>query len=74
MDVQTKRYRFAGNFIVVYLLIVSLLSGIFIFSFNLYRDYITRFEVGLETGILVAELAPLIERALDRGDADVGAA
>ena len=68
MDVQTKRYRFVGNFIVVYLLIVSLLSAVFIFSFNLYRDHITRFEVGLETGTLVAEPGPLIEQSLGRGD------
>ena len=68
MVVQTKRYRFVGNFIVVYLLIVSLLSAVFIFSFNLYRDHINRFEVGLETGTLVAELGPLIEQSLGRGD------
>ena len=68
MDVQTKRFKIAGNFIIVYLLIVSLLSGVFIFSFNLYRDYISRFEVGLETGALVAELSPMIEQSLDRGE------
>ena len=70
MTFEKKRYNFAGRFFVVYILIVSVLSAVFIFSFSLYRDYISRFEIGLETGALVAEIGPLIEQSLDRGDSD----
>ena len=70
MNFQQKRYKLAGRFIVVYVLIVTVLSAAFIFSFGLYRDSISRFEIGLETGALVAEVSPLIEQALDQGNVE----
>lgn len=70
MNFQQKRYKLAGRFIVVYVLIVTVLSAAFIFSFGLYRDSISRFEIGLETGALVAEVSPLIEQALAQGNVE----
>jgi len=70
MQKRSESLSLIGSFILVYILIVGLLSGLITFGFHLYRGQMVRGELGLQAGIMTAEIGPLARAAIQRGDGD----
>ena len=63
-----QRTKLISSFIIIYIIIVGLLSLIAIFGLHAHRTQVAMSEIGLQAGVLSAELLPLITQALDGQD------